>query len=73
MFKRLRRTRQREKVLLAGFIFGCKLPTPTTAVAGTLLSPLWDLALPSSLGGAFFWSNLRDLFNDDLRAGVLRV
>jgi hypothetical protein len=53
--------------------FTCKLPTPTTAVAGTLLSPPWDLALPRFLGGAFFWSNLRDLFNDDLRAGVLRV
>ena len=46
---------------------------PTTAVAGTLLSPPWDLALPRFLGGAFFWSNLGDLFNNDLRAGVLRV
>ena len=59
--------------LLQRDFFACKLPTPTTAVAGTLLSPPWDLALPRFFGGAFFWSNLRDLFNDDLGAGVVRV
>jgi hypothetical protein len=49
-----------------------KLHAPQLAVAGTLLSFV-GLALPSFLGGAFFWGNLRDLFNDDLRAGVVRV
>ena len=52
--------------------FWFKLRAPQLAVAGTLLS-FYGLALPSFLGGAFFWSNLRDLFYNDFRAGVLRV